>query len=76
MTDPCELHAQESQQLQRTPEHPSTPGECTRQAGCTLTDAEREAIERAISREIDAEWYGGPEPERVATLRGLLERTA
>jgi hypothetical protein len=40
----------------------------------TLTDAEREAIERAISREIDAEWYGGPEPERVATLRGLLER--
>jgi hypothetical protein len=40
----------------------------------TLTDAEREAIERAIGRELDAEWYGGPEPERVTTLRGLLER--
>jgi hypothetical protein len=40
----------------------------------TLTDEEREAIERAIGRELDTEWYGGPEPERVATLRGLLER--
>jgi hypothetical protein len=40
-----------------------------------LTDAEREAIERAIGRELDAEWYGGPEPERVTTLRTLLERT-
>ena len=39
-----------------------------------LTDEEREAIERAIGRELDAEWYGGPEPERVVTLRGLLER--
>ena len=41
----------------------------------TLTDAEREAVERSIGRELDAEWYGGPEPERAATLRGLLERT-
>jgi hypothetical protein len=41
----------------------------------TLTDEEREAIERAIGRELDAEWYGGPEPARVVTLRGLLERT-
>jgi hypothetical protein len=40
-----------------------------------LTDEEREAIERAISREMDAEWYGGPEPGRVVALRGLLERT-
>jgi hypothetical protein len=40
-----------------------------------LTDAEREAIEKAIGRELDAEWYGGPEPARVVTLRGLLERT-
>ena len=40
-----------------------------------LTDAEREAIERAIGRELDAEWYGGTEPERVTTLRTLLERT-
>jgi hypothetical protein len=40
----------------------------------TLTDAEREAIEKAIGRELDAEWYGGPEPGRVVALRGLLER--
>jgi hypothetical protein len=40
-----------------------------------LTDEEREAIERAIGRELDAEWYGGTEPERVTTLRTLLERT-
>jgi hypothetical protein len=40
-----------------------------------LTDAEREAIEKAIGRELDAEWYGGPEPGRVVALRGLLERT-
>jgi mono/diheme cytochrome c family protein len=41
----------------------------------TLTDEEREAIETAIGRELDAEWYGGPEPGRVVALRGLLERT-
>ena len=41
-----------------------------------LTDDEREAIEKAISRELDADWYGGPEPARVVTLRGLLERLA
>ena len=40
-----------------------------------FTDAEREAIEQAIGRELDAEWYGGPEPGRVVALRGLLERT-
>ena len=40
----------------------------------TLTDEEREAIEKAVGRELDAEWYGGPEPERVVTLRGLLKR--
>ena len=40
-----------------------------------LTDEELEAIERAIGRELDAEWYGGTEPERVTTLRTLLERT-
>jgi hypothetical protein len=40
----------------------------------TLTDEEREAIEKAIGRELDAEWYGGPEPDRVVVLRGLLER--
>jgi hypothetical protein len=41
----------------------------------TLTDEEREAIEKAIGRELDAEWYGGKEPDRVVALRGLLERT-
>lgn len=40
-----------------------------------LTEEEREAIEKAIGRELDAEWYGGPEPGRVVALRGLLERT-
>jgi hypothetical protein len=40
----------------------------------TLTDEERGAIEKAIGRELDAEWYGGPEPDRVVALRGLLER--
>jgi predicted DNA binding protein len=40
-----------------------------------LTDKEREAIEAAIRRELDAEWYGGKEPDRVVALRGLLERT-
>jgi hypothetical protein len=40
-----------------------------------LTDEEREAIEKAIGRELDAEWYGGKEPDRVVALRGLLERT-
>jgi hypothetical protein len=40
-----------------------------------LTDDEREAIEKAIGRELDAEWYGGPEPGSVVALRGLLERT-
>jgi len=39
-----------------------------------ITDAEREAIDVAIGREIDAEWYGGPEPERVVTLRALQKR--
>jgi hypothetical protein len=39
------------------------------------TDEEREAIEKAISRELDCDWYGGPEPARVVTLRGMLERT-
>jgi len=39
-----------------------------------LTDEERGAIEKAIGRELDAEWYGGPEPDRVVALRGLLER--
>ena len=82
MTDPCELHAQESQRLQ--PDR------------LTLTDAEREAIgwaavqsdrERDIAAGAASRGYrpdGGGDPaewakahgERAATLRGLLERTA
>jgi hypothetical protein len=67
-----------------TPAEPSTPSEGTRQAECpyvagtvtryctltplTLTDAEREAIAACCDR-----WHP---PERIATLRGLLERTS
>lgn len=40
----------------------------------SLTGAEREAVEVAISREMDAEYYGGDEPPRVVLLRGLLAR--
>lgn len=45
-----------------------------RQPQPTLTGAEREALEVAISREMDAEYYGGDEPPRVVLLRGLLAR--
>jgi hypothetical protein len=45
----------------------------------TLTDAEREAVERAIDamngvEDISASW-SQREAEAIATLRGLLERT-
>lgn len=39
-----------------------------------LTAAEREAIERAIGRELDPEWFGVLAADRVAALRGLLDR--
>jgi hypothetical protein len=55
--------------LQRTPSEPSTPGEGTRQAACTLTDAEREAIGWAIAATAGVSL-------RANTLRGLLERTS
>jgi hypothetical protein len=57
--------------LESTPSEPSTPGEGTRQAGCTLTDAEREALEIAV------EYVGSAYAVEIhaATLRGLLERT-
>jgi hypothetical protein len=55
------------EQAKRTPERPSTPGEGTRQVACTLTDAERKAIDYYIGT-------GGPD-KVDATLRGLLERT-
>jgi hypothetical protein len=53
-----------------TPDAASTPSEGTRQEGCTLTDAEREAIA------VAAEAYSSDHGERFAAiLRGLLERT-
>jgi len=53
----------------------SCDGAVTVTLDATLTVEEREAIEKAIGRELDAEWYGGKEPDRVVALRGLLERT-
>jgi hypothetical protein len=53
---------------QDTPAAHATPSEGTSQDGCTLTDAEREAVEAALG-EVD-----GVYPETAATLRGLLER--
>jgi hypothetical protein len=58
MTDPCEVHAQESQRLQ--PDR------------LTLTNAEREAIEDASGRYVEG--ITPKAKEYVATLRGLLER--
>jgi hypothetical protein len=80
-----------------TPDPTSTPSEGTRQAECpyvtgtvtryctltplSLTDAEREAVERAAGAmakaaesrgEIQAAWYLVDDAD---TLRGLLERT-
>jgi hypothetical protein len=67
----------------RTPSEPSTPGEGTRQAACTLTDAERLLIQSAAEewkehaqlwRDNDARVADESE-SNAATLRGLLERT-
>jgi hypothetical protein len=64
------------------PEPPCTPSEGTRQAGCTLTDAEREAVELVAEAYSDkaADAYAHNEDDQhysqiAATLRGLLERT-
>jgi hypothetical protein len=53
-----------------------TPGEGSVQDRCTLTDAEREAIEEAARMCAEyAEGYDGPDSSLiVATLRSLLER--
>jgi len=60
------------QAVASTPSEASTPGEGTRQTGCTLTDAEREAVDEAVM------FYGDVHDLRcqtiAATLRGLLER--
>jgi hypothetical protein len=58
------------QAIDRTPDAASTPGEGTSQAGCRLTEPEREAIEYAavvgrVASELDRD-----------VLRRLLERTA
>jgi len=45
-----------------------TPSDGTRQAGCRITDAEREAIDWAAY--AAEQWY---EHTAAATLRGLLE---
>jgi hypothetical protein len=39
-----------------------------------LTPDEVKAIEYGISKILDHDWYGGPEPERVVALRSLLAR--
>jgi hypothetical protein len=65
------------EQAKRTPSEPSTPGEGTSQAGCTLTDAEREAIVDALQywERLDGPDYTEDDAAIAATLRGLLERT-
>jgi hypothetical protein len=57
------------EQAKRTPERPSTLGEGTRQVACTLTDAEREAVQFAAFL-----YEQGGRADDAATLRGLLER--
>jgi hypothetical protein len=61
------------EQAKRTPSEPSTLGEGTRQAGCTLTDAEREAIAEAVGAYNDND--DDEECAKIAaTLHGLLKR--
>ena len=60
--------ARTAARLQDTPAASSTPGEGSKQDGCTLTDAEREAVAWAASCASDREHPA------EATLRGLLER--
>ena len=56
-----------------TPGEPSTPGEGTRQAGCTLTDAERFVLREV--RDIYADEDDVKCNEIAAVLDGLLKRT-
>mgnify|MGYP003336570338 CR=1 FL=1 len=57
----------------------TTPGEGTSQGGCTLTDAEREAIERGADALDGIEDLSagavGADASAVFTLRSLLART-
>jgi hypothetical protein len=56
----------------------ATPGECTSHGGCTLTDAEREAIERGIDSLLGVEdmsaGAGTADDAAACLLRSLLER--
>jgi len=79
----CMIHrlaaALAAEQAKRTPETASTPAEGTSQAGCIITDAEREAIERAIDafdgiEDVSAD-RGLRDDSARCSLRGLLERT-
>jgi hypothetical protein len=65
------------QAIGRTPAEPSTPSEGTRQERCTLTDAERVAVEDALeANESESKVFGCEVATKfAATLRGLLERT-
>jgi len=62
------------QPVERTPSEPSTPGEGTRQAACTLTDEEREAIALVVRDYGDLGNDDEACEQIAATLRGLLER--
>jgi hypothetical protein len=56
-----------------TPSEPSTPSEGTRQAGCTLTDAERFVLREVM--DIYADEDDVASNEIAAVIDGLLERT-
>ena len=60
------------EQAKRTPAEPSTPSEGTRQAGCTLTDEEVEAVRWFASGDSTAFAWGWK--FRAETLRNMLER--
>ena len=63
----------------RTPDTLATPSGCREQDGCTLTDAEREAVRFCVTASLpETEKLGGVAGAlcrmHAATLRGLLER--
>jgi hypothetical protein len=75
----CMIHrlADALERATRTPERPSTPGEGTRQVACTLTDAEREALQ-TVMRRVREDYFAGRFADSVevaAVIDGLLERT-
>ena len=74
----CDQVSELGEELERTPiatcdnapQWDTTPGEGSEQGGCTLTDAEREAIRRAAA--VADEMH---DSRLKAALHGLLERT-